>query len=250
MNIQYISDLHLEFYNELPKDLITPKAEILCLAGDIGYPYSLIYEEFLIKVNKEFKKVFLITGNHEYYNAKGNRHHTMEEIENHISQIIKDQKLHNITYLDNSYEDYEGYRFVGSTLWSKVDAPIVDYCINDFRVIQEMSLALYNELHSISREYLLSSTITESPYPVIIMTHHLPSHKLIADEYKNNKTLNKYFASHSEDLFSCNIKGWIYGHTHKCSEKEMYNIKFVCNPFGYPGENSIVNSNTRILKIE
>ncbi len=240
MRIQYISDLHLEFYNKLPDEFIKREADILCIAGDIGYPYSSIYEEYLLKVSETFRKVFLITGNHEYYNARGNRHHTMEEIENRIRQIIKTMKLNNVTFLDNEYEDYEGYRFVGSTLWSKVEKPVVDYCINDFRVIKEMSVDLYNELHEVSREFLKSSVITESQLPVIVMTHHLPSFQLVAEEYKDCTGLNKYFASKSDDLFVSTIKAWIYGHTHIGSDRmSKIGIRFVCNPIGYRGENEV-----------
>lgn len=238
MRIQYVSDLHLEFYDRLPANLLKPEADILCIAGDVGFPYSAIYEEFLIRLNEQFKKIFLITGNHEYYNSRGNRHHTMEEIDNRIRQIITTLKLTNITYLDNEYEDYEGYRFVGSTLWSKCEKPVVDYCVNDFRVIKEMTVDLYNELHNVSREFLKSSIITESPLPVIVITHHLPSFQLIADEYKDCKGLNKYFASNSDDLFVPTIKVWIYGHTHIGSDRvSKIGIRFACNPIGYPGEN-------------
>jgi predicted phosphodiesterase len=239
MRIQYISDIHLEFYNSLPEKLILkPEAEVLCLAGDIGFPYSTRYEEFLVRMSKIFKKVFIITGNHEYYNAQGNRHHTMEEIDDRIRQIISSYSLLNVTYLDNEYEDYEGYRFVGSTLWSKCEVPIVEHCINDFRAIKEMSVDLYNSLHEISREFLKSEVVTASPLPVIVMTHHLPSYKLIDRKYINeNKNLNKYFASDSDDLFVPTIMAWIYGHTHTGSVKEGHGIKFYCNPYGYPGEN-------------
>jgi predicted phosphodiesterase len=237
MRIQYVSDLHLEFYNKLPENLLKPDAEVLCIAGDVGYPYSSIYEDFLQVISSNFRKVFLITGNHEYYNARGNRHHTMEEIEERIRQIIRDLKLNNITFLDNEFEDFEGYRFVGSTLWSKCEKPVVDYCVNDFRVIKEMSVDLYNELHEVSREFLKSSIVTESSLPVIVITHHLPSFQLIADEYKDCTGLNKYFASKSDDLFVSTIKVWIYGHTHiKSDRMSKIGIRFACNPLGYPGE--------------
>ncbi len=250
MRIQYVSDIHLEFYNTLPDKLIfKPEAEVLCLAGDIGFPYSSRYEEFLAKMSERFRKVFLITGNHEYYNAQGNRHHTMEEIEERIRQIIKTCKLDNVTYLDNEYEDYEGYRFVGSTLWSKCEVPIVEHCVNDFRAIKEMNVDLYNELHQISREFLKSSVVTKSLLPVIVMTHHLPSFQLVAEEYKNHTHLNKYFASKSDDLFVPTIKAWIYGHTHIGSDRvSKIGIRFVCNPIGYPGENE-GDPMTRILEV-
>ncbi len=235
MQIQYLSDIHLEFYKKLPDDLIKAGADVLCLAGDIGYPYSVIYEEFILRVSKIFKKVFLITGNHEYYNAGCNSNHTMEEIDNHIRDIISENKLTNVTYLDNEYEDYEGYRFIGSTLWSKCDELLY---INDFQAIKDMTSKMYNELHEISRDYLQSDDIINSPLPIIVITHHLPSFKLIADKYKNQINTNKYFASNSDDLFNVSIKVWIYGHTHIGGEKEIDGIKFVCNPVGYPGENS------------
>ncbi len=67
MRIQYISDIHLEFFKVLPKQIVRPVADILCLAGDIGYPFSSLYRDFLKQVSRDFKKVFLIAGNHEYY---------------------------------------------------------------------------------------------------------------------------------------------------------------------------------------
>jgi hypothetical protein len=136
--------------------------------------------------------------------------------------------------LDNSYEDYEGFRFVGSTLWSKVHT--LEGATNDFTAIKEMSIYLYNELHEISREFLGSPTVTDSHLPVIVITHYLPSFDLIADKYKTHEALNTFFASCSDDLFAPTIRAWVYGHTHTGGAKELYGVKCVCNPIGYPGE--------------
>ena len=62
MKIQYISDIHLEYQSTLPN--IDQISDILVLAGDIGFPFSFLYKEFLIDMNKKFKKIFLIAGNH------------------------------------------------------------------------------------------------------------------------------------------------------------------------------------------
>jgi predicted MPP superfamily phosphohydrolase len=131
MKIQYVSDIHLEFYSKLPK--ITPVADVLVLAGDIGYPTSKIYVQFLKEMNTLFKKVFLITGNHEYYADKH-----IEDIDTQIQQIINSNDLKNISFLNCSYEDYEGYRFVGATLWSHIDNP--SYTINDTTQIKDFSV--------------------------------------------------------------------------------------------------------------
>jgi predicted phosphodiesterase len=37
------------------------------------------------------------------------------------------------------------------------------------------------------------------------------------------------------------IACWIYGHTHAPSVTSVYGVPMLCNPMGYPGENSEVN---------
>ena len=91
MKVQYLSDVHLEFMSKPPK--IKVMAEVLCLAGDIGYSFSGIYREFLIKMNADFKKVFIIAGNHEYYKSDKYGTHTMEIINSMIQSIIVNHKL-------------------------------------------------------------------------------------------------------------------------------------------------------------
>jgi predicted phosphodiesterase len=241
MRIQYISDIHLEFFKHLPKQFLRSDADILCIAGDVGYPFSSLYSDFLKQVSQDFKKVFLIAGNHEYYSAGANKGYDISEIDEQINSIINENHLHNVTYLDNSHEDYNGYRFVGSTLWSRLNSP--QKYINDFHLIPEMTEELYNILHQISREFLQSDIVVKSPLPVIVMTHHLPSRSLIDEKYKTNKynDYNQFFASECEDLFAPTIKGWIYGHTHSENKQHINGIEFVCNPLGYPGENKREN---------
>jgi predicted MPP superfamily phosphohydrolase len=75
MKIRYFSDLHLEFIKSSSKEIekfikqIPSGIEDVCiLAGDIGNPYQLNYDIFMNYINNNFKKSFIITGNHEYYN--------------------------------------------------------------------------------------------------------------------------------------------------------------------------------------
>jgi len=62
---QYVSDLHLEFRKKVLR--IPPVAPFLLLAGDIGYPCRSLYREFLRYAAHDFEKVFLVAGNHEFY---------------------------------------------------------------------------------------------------------------------------------------------------------------------------------------
>jgi len=42
------------------------------------------------------------------------------------------------------------------------------------------------------------------------------------------------------------IKCWIYGHTHTPSNVIINGIPFLCNPIGYPDENSKIDFQTNI----
>lgn len=246
MKIQYISDIHLEFYSKLPK--IDPIGDVLILAGDIGYPFSVIYKEFLIDMNNKFKKVFLITGNHEFYNCGKNKCKTMEEIDDHIRDIIVQSNLNNISYLDNSYEDYQGIRFYGTTLWTKIIDP--NFLTNDFTYIKDLSIALRNELFENSCDSI-DNLINDSKLPIVMITHHVPSYKLIDPIFTSEKykPYNQCYFTDCEKYFKDPIKIWIYGHTHKESNTEINRIKFLCNPKGYPDENIKVTNFNRVIEL-
>jgi predicted MPP superfamily phosphohydrolase len=233
MRIQYISDIHLEFLSKLLKEKrFHPIADVLCLAGDIGYPKSPIYKQFLTTVNNQYKKVFLITGNHEYYRSGT----SMDDVHTTIQNILKSNNLQNISFLDNSYIDYSGVRFAGTTLWSKIPY-IPSVQINDFHEIQDMTPTYYNELHRVACEFLESDDVTQSPLPVVVLSHHLPSYEFIDPKYAKYEKYNMYFASDCTRFFKPPIKAWICGHTHSGFDKTLHDIQFVCNPVGYPREN-------------
>jgi len=236
MKIQYISDIHLEFLSKIPE--INPVGDVLVLAGDIGHPFSNIYIDFLIAMNYKFKKIFIITGNHEFYSLGKNK--TMEEIDDKIKSIINDNNLNNITYLDDSYEDHEGFRFCGATLWSKIINK--KYLNNDMTMIKDMNIEFRNELFNNSYEFI-NEVINNSNLPIIMITHHLPSFDLINSVYRTEEYINytQCYASDCSKLFKEPIKIWIFGHTHKECDKEINGIKFLCNPIGYPDENKIID---------
>jgi predicted phosphodiesterase len=253
MLIQYLSDIHLEFMTKPPK--IKAMADVLCLCGDIGYPHSGIYSLFLKQMSQSFKKVFLITGNHEYYNSDKYGSHTMEEINRHIGFIINVNKLENVTFLNNSYELYDDVLFVGTTLWSKIPSMNMnDICLmNDFKQIEGLTYDTYNLLHYKSCSFIADTlALIEKGdifkdknvnIKVVIMTHHLPSFNLIDEKHAYSDT-NCFYASKCDPFFVEPIKAWIYGHTHTPNKTIINNIKFVCNPKGYPSENTVVKYET------
>ncbi len=254
LKIQYFSDLHLEFYDltKLVRMIhwIKPKSNICVLAGDIGYPFQKKYEVFLIAMNKKFEHIFLILGNHEFYQLKDNEGKTMSQIVEQTDKIIKNNDLTNIHFLNNSHYDLGDYRFIGSTLWSHIYDN--KYIHNDFNTIKELtSENMYNDLHKRDRDYLkniIEESKTENK-KIIMITHHLPSFKLNHPKYAKYHNYNQCFSSNSDDLIIEPIKCWIFGHTHTQMDVKINDIQCVANPIGYPGENKDIDFH-KIIEID
>jgi len=89
MKLRYFSDLHLEFISsdkihQFIQKIPSGINDICILAGDIGHPYELNYDIFMEFISKNFKKTFVISGNHEYYNTTK----TIEETNDHLKEYF------------------------------------------------------------------------------------------------------------------------------------------------------------------
>jgi predicted phosphohydrolase len=237
MKLRYLSDLHLEFIksekiNNFIKKIIPGNDEICILAGDIGNPYQANYDIFMNFISNNFKKSFVIAGNHEYYNSTK----FMKETNDYLIKYF--QKFDNISFLDNTYEYYDDYCFIGTTLWSKITNP--EYSINDVYNIPNFNYLKYNKLNIECVDFLTNALSNNEK--CIVITHHLPSISLIDNKYKTIASINynQWFYCDMDSLIETNkdkIKCWIYGHTHTPSNVMINQIPFLCNPIGYPNEN-------------
>jgi predicted phosphohydrolase len=244
--IRYLSDLHLEFIkpNEIQKfikKIPSGMDEICILAGDIGNPYSSNYDIFMKFISDNFKKSFVIPGNHEYYN----KNKSIEETNNFMQDYF--QKINNITFLNNNYEIYENHCFIGTTLWSKITNP--KYEINDVYQIPNFDYIEYNRLNMLSVDFLEDTL--QNNENCIVITHHVPSDSLIDIKYKTQQMMqyNQWFFCNMDKLIETEghkIKCWIYGHTHTPSNIIINGIPFLCNPIGYPNENKNLNFQSTI----
>lgn len=245
MRIRYFSDLHLEFINPNKLkyfiDKINPIDDEICiLAGDIGNPYKSQYKTFMNYISNNFRKTFIIAGNHEYYNDKNTLCETSSFMETYFEQYD------NISFLNNKYEIYENYCFIGTTLWSHITNPI--YKINDVYKIPNFDYIQYNKLNDECVSFL-KNTLKEKENDIekfIIITHHIPSSSLVNIKYKTPTMLpyNQWFYCDMDDFIDINkdkIKCWFYGHTHTPSEDIINEIPFLCNAIGYPNENNTIN---------
>lgn len=241
MKVYYISDLHLEFLNSSKIEKIIHKMgkhsdDILILAGDIGNPFSSTYKTFLQTISTMFEKVFIILGNHEYY---GNYIFATEQ---YFKKVCKEC---NVVGLINESVLYNGYKIIGSTLWSNVTGRS---SINDTEKIIGMTKNIYNKMHQECVNYIMSEL--DPTYKMILILHHLPSYSLIDPKYKKGVyvELNEWFATNIIEKIPIEIHqhlcAIVYGHTHTERITMVENIQTYCNPIGYPGERRNINYQT------
>ena len=196
--LQYVSDIHLENKGvSFPR--IPIKGQVLALLGDIGNPYKQNYIDFLHYTSYNFEKIILIAGNHDYnftWKKHGNMEHCIADFENIVS------KFGNIKFLDNKKTRINNYTVLGTTLWTN------RYSGNKY---------------SNSVQWL-QSEINQITSPVIVLSHHLPSYKLIVSKYQTNEydSTRDYFASNLDHLIRDPVKIWLCGHSH-CTNQIMIN---------------------------
>jgi hypothetical protein len=264
MNIQYISDIHLEFYDEQNKGILRPEtflqpvAPYLALVGDIGIPDLKSYSVFLQWCAQRWKEVFLVAGNHEFYNVRCPTKTTMTDKKEKIRRIC--DGLPNVHFLDCSsvYLPEHNVRVLGCTLWSDIPDGLKEKALlmmNDTRQIQyrkDVSFTpwLFSEQHDNEKQWL-NQEIHQCELTnerCLVLTHYLPSYSLIAEKYQGH-FLNACFASNCEDLFRPPVVGWIAGHTHTGMKRSIHGIPCVLNPYGYPDEGVETRDRTAVLQI-
>lgn len=221
MRIQYISDLHHNF------PPITPVADYIALLGDITSPYDPYYKEYLKYLSSMFKGVFVVFGNHEYYNT------IMSEVDEYMENICS--CLSNVYFLNNKSVVIEGFLIIGSTLWSNVDTEAFDF-LNCGKLIKMtknkyMDLFDYHILFNKAVNFILSELSRE--LPTIVLTHYAPLHEM------NGSKESSLYTGFSSDLsyIQRNIKVWLSGHTHVCKTIRRNNILYSSNCHGYKKEN-------------
>jgi len=235
MNIQVLSDLHLEFGKA---DLDFTGVDLVILAGDIhtgekGFEW--------IEQHIRATPVIYVLGNHEYYRS------SYPKLLHKLRQQAAGTNIH---VLEKESVEMDGIRFHGTTLWTnfelfgdpKIVGPICQQALNDYRLIRLDPS--YSKLRSINthvfhyqavrwlRESLLSSNAKTN----IVITHHAPSPRSIPERYRND-IVSAAYASDLEDLIrETRPDVWIHGHVHEPFDYFVDRTRIICNPRGYVDE--------------
>lgn len=244
MKIQVVSDLHHEWLRARGEDIrfhfsVAHEADVIVLAGDIDNDIQAA--DFIAWLCGLGKQVVYVLGNHEGYSGVEWR-----SIESRFKEFS--DKLPNFHFLNRSSTVIGNVEFIGATLWTSGDlaecgtsmvsaASEAQRCMNDFRLIRmdkaPLTFKKSNDEHRKDIQYIDIALSNSRAEKKVVVCHHLPSAKSIAEQYKGS-LLNAAFASDVPEDIITKADVFIHGHTHSSCDYYIESTRVVCNPRGYP----------------
>ena len=237
MKIKLLSDLHLEFGS-----FDAGEGDVLVLAGDIisvselekESPQGKYYKKFLDGCCKNYKKVFMVLGNHEHY---------FGDIEKTAKRLKKVIDAENFTLLDDSVEEYEGVNFIGGTLWTDYDKENPDAklaglkAMTDYHVIDEGEVGKLVPNSVIDRHKatltFLDETLPTLSGPTVVVTHHAPHRTSLSGDYVDSELSPAYYSDLEDFILKHGPEFWCHGHIHHTNDYTVGSTRVLSNPRGY-----------------
>ena len=125
-------------------------------------------------------------------------------------------------------------------MWTRIPTEhglAVEKYMNDYSSIKIKKNGLkrkigYEDINSLyfDQKIWLQSQIELSELPVVVVTHHSPLFE------QKPKALDYAYHSDLTNLMNDKVKLWCHGHTHQYREVKEGDTIILCNPVGYPHE--------------
>ncbi len=273
MNIQLLSDLHLETHPDfMPSP--APSADVLVLAGDVGSYQA--GSALTTAGDGDFglarfsplhgwpTPVLFVPGNHEYDGLDFDEAHT--RLRDTCTRL-------GITWLEREVLHLGGVRFVGTTLWSDFDAlgPLAGQPLPEkipvhfshpnsqytrqlkardkaFRAANYYLRKTGTTRHGepwlaeglreqalLCQDWLRQTLNERFDGPTVVITHFAPSLRS-ADPRYGQVPGTAGFCNALDDLLP-HAHLWLHGHLHCPSDYTMHGCRVVANPLGYARKN-------------
>jgi hypothetical protein len=260
MNIQLLSDLHLETHPHfVPK--ISPLADALVLAGDIGsyQTGSMLLDQedhdfglARFSPRKDLAAwpvpVFFVPGNHEYDGLP------FEEADARLRETC--ERLE-ITFLHQRLVVMKGVRLIGCTLWSDFEAlvPLSGPITQQLQARQKAERAADFYLRktgtTLNGEPFLSGAVRAKAQedqawlsdalsegfegPTVVITHFAPSLRSADPRYGLTPGTAGFCNALDHLMPKANV--WLHGHLHCAQDYVHHTCRVLANPFGYARKN-------------
>lgn len=226
MKLLVMSDLHFEFLGDHGKSFLAeewPEHDVCVIAGDLCSSKHLSLA--VQRCADTFREIVYVPGNHEYYGS------SIDSVKEMLGEMAA--RLPNFHYLDNGSCVVKGQRFLGGTMWFPQESDVSRRrAMNDFAMIKDWQ-SIYAE-----NVAFMTGVMPQVETGDVVVTHHLPSYRSVAPQFAGN-WLNCYFVNNVEEqIVDAGPRVWVHGHTHTAYDYLLGDTRVVCNPQGYPGENS------------
>ena len=271
MQVDIISDLHLDFYvkeltpgkklnSQIEKFLLDilpingKISDVLIIAGDTGH-YNSQIKELLKQMKSLYDKVFYVHGNHDMYLLSKSMINKYKSSMNRINEMKEMCKELQVDYLDGDVVEYKGKKFGGCSGWYNLptDDAIMKwkYTMNDSKKIYQGNEVAFSGMYVTSQ--LVSRWDTQKYYNLqvehlkkiakeqcdVLITHVgqvFPPTEVLPGIYKYDPNNMFFYVDNFDLVESTGCKTHIYGHTHDEHDWEIKGIQVKCNPKGYPYE--------------
>lgn len=240
VKFQIASDLHIEYRNEHYVDAneyITPTADILILAGDIGnlYKYNQL-KRFLEDVCKMFQYVLYVPGNHEYYRVNKIPEVSFEKLTEKLLEL--EAGIENLYILNRGSVTIEDVCIAGCTLWTDPQVTTIPHYI--VRIKGMNKVPIYRNAHQKDLRFV-DRTINycrDKKQKLLLVTHHCPTYRVTKGKKDNDPYVSLYATDLENRLRGDHVHTWVCGHVHKNFDfMSMQGTRVVGNQRGKPRDN-------------
>ena len=260
LGFNVLSDLHVDQLRSvnLPR-LLNPssRAKYLLIAGDLGNPYHSSYVEFLRQASPHYEWIVLIAGNHDYYYDHQNVEVEQRAFGERLAQVRHVcATLPNVKFLEQESFVLPGtaVTVLGCTLWTNVlpqAEQAVERALNDYACIYNdgvgglVTVADLRARHLESLAWLRGAIEAyesqqrcepDAGARLIVLTHHLPSFKLVHPHYVTSPINSAYATELENDCLRRPVSLWVCGHTHYFRRVTINGVPCIVNPSGYVDE--------------
>jgi predicted phosphodiesterase len=235
MKIQFMSDLHLEFMENLAYFMSNPikkVGEVLILCGDI-VPFYYLKNSLRIFCDqlRGYELVLWIPGNHEYY------HSDMKDKIGSFDEII-DGNIHLVNNITYKYKDVN---IICSTMWTHISESsrlYVERGMSDYSVIKYgdywFSSNVCNDIHDESVQFITAELEKHQGEKCIVATHHVPTLINYPEKHRDSFINEGFAVEHSDVINRLQPMAWIYGHSHfNTPDFNIGQTKMLTNQLGY-----------------
>lgn len=239
---------------------------IFIIPGDLSN-YNSVAKEFIKRLKELFKYIILVPGNHDRYLCSKNQATKYNfKSQNRIDEMKQFCSENNIHYLDGNIIEIQGKKFAGLGMsWDKFyynklekreasNAEVLNFYDNymhDSKFIMDgfepYTIPLVyggsyfktslDALEFFEKEYNKLQNFNDFDNIDVMITHYVPTvpHG-IRTKYALDRGSTFYMFNGEKDIERIAPKFWLFGHMHDKFDFVHKDVRFLCNPVGYPGE--------------